>query len=196
MLNVRHVVGIDEVGRGPLAGPVTVCACVVGADFDFRILSGIKDSKKLSPKKREEWFIVISNLKFVGKLNFVITSISSKEIDSIGIAPSIQKALDASIRALKLSPKKTRVLMDGSLKAPKEFTMQETIIKGDEKVPIISAASIVAKVTRDRHMEEQAKKYPQYGFDKHKGYGTAEHIRAIRKNGPSSIHRKSFLKNI
>jgi ribonuclease HII len=196
MIKVSHIVGIDEVGRGPLAGPVTVCACVVGVDFDMSVFKGIKDSKKLSAPKREEWLTKILALKDGGSLNFAHVSIPASEIDSIGIAVAIKKALKESLMALALNPKTTQILLDGSLYAPVEFTNQETIIKGDEKVPVISAASIVAKVTRDQFMEEQGKLYPVYGFETHKGYGTAAHITAIKKHGISPIHRKSFLTNI
>jgi len=194
MQKVTHIVGIDEVGRGPLAGPVTVCACVVAYNFDFNLFKGIKDSKKLSLQKREEWFVKISDLKKIGNLNFALTSVSAREIDNIGIAVAIKKALDNSLEKLSLEPKSALIKLDGALKAPEKFIMQETIIKGDEKIPIISAASIIAKVMRDRYMIKQAKLYPNYGLDKHKGYGTAEHFKFIRKHGLSSIHRKSFLK--
>lgn len=193
---VTHLVGIDEVGRGPLAGPVTVCACSVPRDFDFEHFTGIKDSKKLSAQKRQEWFAKISELKSKGELNFAVASISAKEIDSIGIAPAIRKALAESLEALALDPVNTEIFLDGSLKAPAQYKIQQTIIKGDEKIPLISAASIVAKVTRDKYMEDQALLYPEYGFEKHKGYGTALHCKAIKKYGPSLLHRKSFLVNI
>jgi ribonuclease HII len=196
MNSIIHIVGIDEVGRGPLAGPVTLCACKVAHDFDFEQFKGIKDSKKLSAKKREEWFLKISELKSLGKVDFAYSFISAKEIDEIGIAPAIKKALANCLHSLKLSHTSTQILLDGSLYAPKEFLIQETIIKGDEKVPLISAASIVAKVMRDRYMDEQGKLYPEYGFEKHKGYGTSAHIKAIKKLGITPIHRKSFLKNI
>ena len=193
MNRITHIVGIDEVGRGPIAGPVTVCTCVVPNNFDFEKFEGIKDSKKLSPKKRQEWFAKISDLKSCGELDFTFSSVSAKEIDEIGIAPAIKKALNKSLEKLALNPLLTTVKLDGSLKAPKEFIFQETIIKGDEKIPIISAASIVAKVTRDKYMTEQSEIYPLYGFEKHKGYGTVEHYKSIHKHGISPLHRKSFL---
>jgi len=193
---ITHIVGIDEVGRGPLAGPVTVCACKVPHDFEMSHFAGIKDSKKLSPKAREEWFVKISDLKKSGILDFAFSSVSAGDIDIIGIALAIKRALNEALLALSLIPETTRVKLDGALKAPEKFIFQETIIKGDEKIPIISAASIVAKVTRDRHMTEQAKLYPLYGFEKHKGYGTKNHFELIRQHGLSPIHRKSFCKNI
>ncbi|HVU06802.1 MAG TPA: ribonuclease HII [Candidatus Paceibacterota bacterium] len=196
LMEIRHIVGIDEVGRGPLAGPVTICACRVADGFDFEHFKGIKDSKQLSPQKRESWFLRISELKSRGQVEFAYASVSAEEIDAIGIARAIEKAIHVSLEALDLVPESTYIFLDGSLKAPKRFAHQETIIKGDEKVPIISAASIVAKVIRDRHMEEQGRIYPAYGFEAHKGYGTDEHRKAIRKHGASPIHRLSFLSNI
>lgn len=196
MEKITYLVGIDEVGRGPLAGPVTVCACKVAKSFDFDRFKGIKDSKKLSPKKREEWFLKISELKAKQEIEYSHVSISAEEIDTIGIAVAIKKALAQCLENLKLSHESTQVLLDGSLHAPEKFSIQETIIKGDEKIPLISAASIVAKVVRDRYMDEQGKIHPVYGFEKHKGYGTAEHIKAIKKYGTSPLHRKTFLKNI
>lgn len=196
MKKITHIVGIDEVGRGPLAGPVTLCACAVSNSFDMDVFFGIKDSKKLSPQKREDWFIKITKLKSEAHLDFAFFSVPASEIDDIGISKAIQKAIHEVLRSLSLPISSTQIYLDGSLHAPKEFIFQETIIKGDEKIPIISAASIVAKVMRDRYMEEQGTKYPVYGFETHKGYGTATHIKAIQENGPSPLHRRSFLKNI
>ncbi len=196
MQKVTHIVGIDEVGRGPLAGPVTVCACKVPHNFDFSHFKGIKDSKKLSPRKREEWFVKISDLKSKGDLDLAFSSVSAPEIDKIGIALAIKKALNSALEALSLIPETTHIKLDGALRAPEKFLSQETIIRGDEKVSIISVASIIAKVMRDRHMAEQAKLYPLYGFEKHKGYGTKNHFELIRQHGMTPIHRKSFCKNI
>lgn len=196
MNHVTHIVGIDEVGRGPLAGPVTLCACKITHNFDLTQFDGIKDSKKLSAKKRDEWFLKISQLKSKGELDFAYSFISAKEIDDNGIAPAIKKALEECLEALELEHAKTQILLDGSLHAPEKFSIQETIIKGDEKIPLISAASIVAKVMRDMYMTEQGTLYPEYGFEKHKGYGTEAHIKAIKKHGISTLHRKTFLKNI
>lgn len=194
--HITHIVGIDEVGRGPLAGPVTLCACVALQGFDMDNLKGIKDSKKLSQAKREEWFAKISGWKSEGVLDFAHFSVSASDIDAFGISKAIQRSIAACLEALRLPHETTRIFLDGSLKAPAKFTLQETIIKGDEKVPVISAASIVAKVNRDKYMEEQGKLYPAYGFEKHKGYGTSAHIAAIKKHGISVIHRKTFLTKI
>jgi ribonuclease HII len=196
MQKPSHIVGIDEVGRGPLAGPVSLCACKVAGDFDMARLKGIKDSKKLSSLQRNQWVTCVTQLKSEGLLDFAYSAISAQEIDKIGIAPAIRKAVATCLKALNLDPKSTHIFLDGSLYAPKEFLIQETIIKGDEKVPIISAASIIAKVTRDKFMEEMGEKYPNYGFEKHKGYGTEAHIKAIKKEGMTPIHRRTFLKNI
>ena len=142
----RFLVGIDEVGRGPLAGPITLCALCVKDNFDFKNFSGIKDSKKLSPQKREEWFDKISKLCSDGHVSFALSSVASDEIDSMGLSHCVKKAIRNILRELALSPLETEIRLDGSLYAPKEFIFQKTIIKGDEKEPVIGAASIVAKV--------------------------------------------------
>ena len=192
----EYVVGIDEVGRGPLAGPVTICACKIAKNFDQRFFKGIKDSKQLSARKREEWFLKISDLKQKGELDFAFSSVSASEIDSKGIVLAIRKAMKKSLATLKLDPSTTRIMLDGSLKAPAEFIMQETIIKGDEKIPVISAASIIAKVMRDRYMEDQARVYPGYDLENNKGYGTDKHLKGIRRLGITPIHRFTFLSRI
>ena len=181
---MKYTIGIDEVGRGPIAGPVTVCACMISSDIAKKY-KGIKDSKKLSEKKREEIFLEIQN-----SVQYKVTSISAKEIDKKGISFCIKKALAKSI---SIFPTDTLVLLDGGLKAPKEYSKQKTIIKGDEKEVCIALASIIAKVTRDRYMRKMAQKHPEYGFEGHKGYGTRAHYLAIEKSGKSSLHRLSFL---
>lgn len=193
---ITHHIGIDEVGRGPLAGPVTLCACMTTADFDMKWFGGIKDSKKLSEKKREEWFIKAEAARDAGLLTWVVISKTAEEIDRLGIAVAIREALTECLEGLKVAPALTKIFLDGSLFAPAHFPHQETIIKGDEKVPLISTASIIAKVTRDRYMNEMGKKHPLYGFEKHKGYGTESHRSAIKKYGPTALHRRSFLRNI
>lgn len=193
---ITHIIGIDEVGRGPLAGPVTLCACAVPVDFDFLQFEGIRDSKKLSEKKRVEWHAKIREMKAKKMLDFAHASISAPEIDRRGIACAIEEAVRLCLVELSIAPESAEVRLDGALKAPKEYLNQKTIIKGDEKEPVISAASIVAKVVRDGHMTEVSATYPVYGFATHKGYGTATHIKAIKEHGASPIHRLSFLKNI
>lgn len=192
----RYLIGIDEVGRGPLAGPLTLCACRVKEDFDFSYFDKIRDSKKLSPQKRREWFEKISALRSAGLVSFALSHISAEEIDSTGLSHCIKKAIRNILDDLSASPFETEIRLDGSLFAPHEFTFQTTIIKGDEKEPIISAASIIAKVTRDKMMEDFDREYPLYGFAAHKGYGTAAHLKALRVHGLTPIHRKSFLKKI
>ena len=190
---IKTIIGIDEVGRGPLAGPVTVCALSVPHYFDFSHFEKIKDSKKLSSQKREYWYQKIFDLKMSGALSFHVSSVSAGEIDTLGITHSIKKAIKIAIVELKADPLFTEVRLDGSLRAPDDFLHQITIIKGDEKEPVISAASIVAKVTRDRMMGEFALMYPGYGFEDHKGYGTKLHMDALKKLGLSEIHRRSFI---
>lgn len=197
----KFIVGVDEVGRGPLAGPVAVGACLISVLKIKKLVNegffkGIRDSKKLSERKREEWLGRIDERKKKGDLDCGIAFVSNKMIDTKGISYSLRLAIKKSLKKLKADPLKTMVLLDGGLKAPEEFNFQKTIIKGDEKKPIISLASIAAKVARDRKMILYSKKFPQYGFEIHKGYGTAFHCRKIRENGLSKLHRRSFCKNI
>mgnify|MGYP001584767219 CR=1 FL=1 len=189
----KYVVGIDEAGRGPLAGPVAVG--VAGAMLNLKsqksnikILKGVKDSKKLSAEKREEWYKIL-------KKNFEChhVFIGHKTIDKINIHRATLLGVEKVLKKFKRKP--DLVLMDGSLRAPKEYK-QKTIIKGDEKIPLISAASIIAKVSRDRKMAGLHKKFPKYAFDKHKGYGTKLHYKKIKKHGLSEIHRRTFVKKI
>ncbi len=191
-------VGIDEAGRGPLAGPVAVGVMVIDSGFRIpKVLDGIArtDSKKLSERSRELWFAAIQKWQKEGKIRYACALVSAKEIDAKGIVPAIKKGMATCIKKCSVS-KTAHVFLDGSLYLPKEYINQKTIIKGDEIVPIISLASIVAKVTRDRHMKTLAKKYPGYGFEIHKGYGTKAHYAAIKKQGISDVHRKSFLKKL
>ena len=191
---MRYIIGIDEVGRGPLAGPVAVCALAVSPHM-LKHFRGIKDSKQLSESQREEWLQLIK-MHMGDELRFAVSMVSAKEIDQKGIAPAIKKSLAASIKKLGISPADCEVRLDGGLKAPPEYKKQKTIIKGDEKESMIAMASIVAKVTRDRLLVRLDKKYPGYGLAGHKGYGTVSHIAAIRSLGFSGIHRRSFCKNI
>lgn len=195
-------IGIDEAGRGPLAGPVSVGAILVRHDFDFSIFKNLKDSKKLSEARREEFFTLINHLSSQKQKNhepnwirFAVVLVSHKIIDKKGISFAIRSGIDSILKKLSPNIKQTKIFLDGSLKAPAIFT-QETIIKGDEKIPVISLASITAKVTRDRHMNKISKKYPVFDFHIHKGYGTQAHIEAIKKHGASDIHRQSFISRI
>lgn len=198
---MRQIIGIDEVGRGPLAGPVAVCAFMITEKSAERFLLQkslskvpLRDSKKLSKIQREVWFTEIKKWQKVGKCDFVVSMVSAEKIDKIGIAPSIRFALVQSFSKLKIKSQ-CDIFLDGGLKAPAEYKNQQTIIKGDEKIPVISLASICAKVMRDNYMQKMAKKYPAYGFENHVGYGTRAHYAALQKHGVTEIHRRSYLKN-
>lgn len=180
------IAGIDEVGRGPLAGPVVTAAVILPKDC--RIM-GINDSKKLSEKKRNELYDIIIN----NTVAYSFGVVSPKEIDEINILQATYKAMREALS--KLSVKPDFVLAD-AVTIPDIECEQKGIIKGDAKSLSIGAASIIAKVHRDRMMEEYSKIYPEYHFEKNKGYGSKEHLEAIKKYGISPIHRKSFLKNI
>ncbi|MEI6296156.1 MAG: ribonuclease HII [bacterium] len=196
MINkIERFIGIDEVGRGPLAGPITLCAMSFSSR-NLEIFNGIKDSKKLTEKSRNEWYGKIHEEKNIGRINFSISSASNFDIDKFGLSKVIKLAIENILKELECDPAGSFILLDGSLYAPSEYKQQETIIKGDEKEQVISTASVVAKVYRDLLMIEYSKKYPQYGFEKHKGYGTKAHYEAIKKYGICEIHRKSFLKDI
>jgi len=187
----KFIIGIDEVGRGPLAGPVAVGA-VCATRKIFRQFRMIKESKQLSERQREEWCGRIS--RSVGdELRFAVSFVSPSIIDQKGITFAIRLALSRSLAKLHVPPNACEVLLDGGLYAPKKYRRQETIIHGDARETVIAMASVVAKVLRDRRMVQLHKKYPEYGFAAHKGYGTKAHYRALQKHGPSAIHRKSFL---
>lgn len=189
----KFIIGIDEVGRGPIAGPVTVCACIV---FDIKkvkkLFKGVKESKQVSEINREIWFEKIVKTQKEKILDFKVISVSNKIIDKKGLSFCLKKLVRDCLFNLKIKSD-SDIRLDGSLFAPKEFLNQKTIIKGDEKEISIALASIVAKVTRDRFMRKIAKKYPDYGFEIHKGYGTRNHYKAIDKLGISDIHRLTFL---
>jgi ribonuclease HII len=190
----QFLVGIDEAGRGPLAGPVSVGVVVIPVQFDPALFDGIRDSKKLSEKARDAWFEKLPSLEAEHGLRYKVEFTSAHYIDEYGIVPAIKRAVAAALRSLAVVPEEAEVLLDGSLKAPPEFVVQKTIIRGDETEPVISLASVAAKVTRDRFMKQAAAKYPEYGFEVHKGYGTKAHRDAIKKHGLSDIHRRSFIK--
>ncbi len=200
------VIGIDEAGRGPLAGPVSVGAFGAEKKMGEWILKNIfqnklRDSKKLSHKKREEIYKKFCLLKKEGKVLCSVSHVSNKIIDKRGISKTVQIGIRKSLRRLHHASNYNDghcnyLRLDGLLKAPKEFENQKTIIKGDEKDVFIACASIVAKVCRDRLMCRLAKKFPRYRFEIHKGYGTALHRKLIKKYGISLLHRKSFCKNL
>ena len=198
---MRALVGVDEAGRGPLAGPVSVGVVVIkdptlprlrGANTFFK---GIRDSKKLSAEERELWYALALEAKKQGGLDFHVALVSERVIDRHGIAYAIRLGVKRCLKALGVAHD-DQIFLDGSLKAPSNFKHQQTIIKGDEKVPVISLASIMAKVTRDRKMIRLAQKFPEFKFDIHKGYGTRVHLSVLRKLGPTPIHRRSFLKSL
>ena len=193
----KWIVGIDEVGRGPLAGPVMVCGVLMKtAQYEKSLWKGLTDSKKMTEKAREAWYQEALALKSSGKISFHTAARTAKEIDTRGIAVCIRECLTEIFETLSPDPRKTLVLLDGGLKAPKEYLEQQTIIKGDLSEKIISLASVIAKVTRDRYMREQHKKYPAFSWDQNKGYGTKLHRFAIKKEGISPLHRQSFLTRI
>ena len=179
----RYICGIDEAGRGPLAGPVVAGAVVLPKGC--RILY-INDSKKLSEKKREELFDVISR----EAVSVGIGIVSAQRIDEINILQATYEAMRQAIQKLSVQPD---ILLNDAVTIPGVEIAQVPIIKGDAKSLTIGAASIMAKVTRDRMMEEYDKVFPEYGFASNKGYGSAEHIEALKKYGPSPIHRASFI---
>ncbi|MBQ7257168.1 MAG: ribonuclease HII [Abditibacteriota bacterium] len=180
--NYKIIVGIDEAGRGPIAGPVVAGAVILPEDFSN---PEITDSKKLSEKKREEFYDIIVN----EALAWAVGIVSPKEIDEINILKATHKAMRLAIEALSIKP--DFALVDG-LPVKGLPCEHEAVVKGDALVPAISCASIIAKVTRDRIMVEEDKKYPLYGFKGHKGYGTKAHIEAIKKYGVCPIHRVTF----
>ncbi|MCF0126985.1 MAG: ribonuclease HII [Pseudobutyrivibrio sp.] len=184
-LTYPNIAGIDEVGRGPLAGPVVTAAVILPKDCEILY---INDSKKLSAKKREELYEEI-----MGKAVAVGIGMSSEaRIDEINILQATYEAMRQAIGELAVAPD---LLLNDAVTIPGVDIKQVGIIKGDAKSISIGAASIIAKVTRDRMMEEYDKIYPEYGFASNKGYGTAEHIEALKKFGPCPIHRRSFIGN-
>jgi len=205
----KYIIGIDEVGRGALAGNVTVAAVLLPrksqipnyklqTNSKFKILNSklkLRDSKKLTPKQREIWFEYLKNEL---RLPYAVASVSPKIIDKINISKAANlaagKAFSLLIKNSGLRIKNCEVFLDGGLYI--QNLKFKIIIRGDEKIPAISLASIIAKVSRDRQMINLHKKYPKYGFEKHKGYGTKKHFKAIRKHGPSKIHRLTFLKKM
>ncbi len=181
-----NICGVDEAGRGPLAGPVCAAAVIL---HDNQIIEGVNDSKKLTEKKREVLFEVIKN----EALDYSIAFSTVEEIEEINILNATMLAMKRAVDGL--NTKVDYALIDGNRFPPIDI-QGEYVIKGDAKSMSIAAASILAKVSRDRLCYEYAEKYPEYGFDKHKGYGTKAHAEAILKYGPCEIHRLSFLKKI
>jgi len=189
-----YIAGVDEVGRGPLAGPVVAAAVILPKDF---VLLGINDSKKLSEKKRESFFEIIKEQAVavgIGLIdNFVIDEINILEATKLAMEQAVSEASQNLINTQDAS---IDYLLVDALTLKNVAIRQRNIIKGDENSISIAAASIVAKVTRDRMMLEFHEKYPHYGFDKNKGYGTKAHYEGIANHGICEIHRRSFLKNV
>ncbi len=198
----KFVVGVDEAGRGPLAGPVVAAAVASNCNlkkinFPFKI----RDSKKLSQKRRKE---VFDFLKKAPQIFFATAFVSPRQIEKINIFEATKWAMAKAVKKLLKKAKMKKVdllLLDGNFKIQNFYferlkilppKVQKSIVKGDEKIPLLSLASVVAKVTRDRTMEKLAKKYPQYRFEKHKGYPTKEHFLLIKKYGFCPLHRKTF----
>lgn len=187
-----------------MAGPICAAAIVLPPNVRHRVSNiwgegGMRDSKKLSEIQREKIFAKLRGLKKREKIDFGTAMVGAKIIDQVGISRATALAVARALKKLSLNPSRSRVLLDGLLRAPKTYKNQKTIIKGDEKEPIIALASIIAKVKRDRKMRMLAKKYPRYGlygFEIHKGYGTALHLKKICQLGLSKIHRKSFCRNL
>jgi len=188
MGRMNYLIGIDEAGRGPLAGPVVVAGVLMSPRLAGRVLAGIKDSKQLSAKQREEWFDFLTSHSGI---QWAVSRISPAVIDRINIYQASHVGARRVYSRLSLESGRTYALLDGSLHLPPGIS-HETIIRGDELIPIISAASIIAKVTRDRIMIRLHKKYPAYHFDLHKGYSTKLHREMIRELGQCEVHRKSF----
>lgn len=216
---MKYIIGIDEVGRGSIAGPVTVAALAATANSKFQIPNSklrLRDSKKLSPKQREKWFAHIKNHP---EILYAVSHVQPSVVDRINISQAANRAASKALGKLLKNKelrikKKARIYLDGGLYLEENhkarisqstnksqsanFTKHKqikakTIIRGDEKIKAVMLASIVAKVTRDRLMVRLHKKYPKYGFLKHKGYGTKAHVAAIRRLGPSPRHRITFI---
>lgn len=178
------IAGVDEAGRGPLAGDVYAAAVVLPHGI---LIEGLNDSKKISEKKREKLYDEICE----NAIAYAVATASVEEIDTYNIRNATYIAMNRAIEALKVKP--DYVLVDGD--CIKECNYEhECVVKGDAKSASIAAASILAKVTRDRYMKQLSEKYPEYGFEKHNGYGTAAHIAALKEFGASEVHRKTFIK--
>ncbi len=191
-MKTEWIVGVDEAGRGPLAGPVAVGVAVVPRGFNWKLIPGVGDSKQVLPRNRSAIFHRARALKRDGGLNYAVALVSASVIDRAGITAAVARGIARCLWKLDLNPATVEVRLDGLLRAPVEFRNQKTIVGGDAKEKVIGLASILAKVTRDRHMEHLAKKYPGYGFEVHRGYGTLAHRKAIKKYGLSPVHRKTF----
>ena len=185
-LRSKYICGIDEAGRGPLAGPVVVASVIMPENS---MIEGVNDSKKVSEKKREKLYDLILS----EAISYGVGIIGQDEIDEINILNATKKGLTISLQELTQKP--DLIIVDALNNIDTLGTKYESIIKGDAKCYSIAAASIIAKVTRDRIMREWDKVYPQYGFVAHKGYGTVAHIKALKEYGACPLHRKTFIKH-
>jgi len=192
------IVGIDEVGRGPVAGPVAVCAVWYKAQDHNKIteyFEGMNDSKKVHVNKRRLFAKTAQELQDTRIINYTIQYGSAQKIDEEGISTCLREGIARSLQIANkdgLTPT-DYIFLDGSLKAPETYYKQKTVTGGDGKIFAISLASVIAKVARDEIMEEYGIGDPRYGFEQHKGYGTAAHIKAIKEHGASDLHRKTWL---
>jgi ribonuclease HII len=203
-LKTEYLIGIDEVGRGPLAGPVAVCVVAIDKKYAGKILKKfslpaekivLTDSKKLSEKARDRIFDI---QKYIPEIISSVQYCSAKQIDKNGISNCIKKCIESGLKDLNkkgIHSGNAEVFLDGALRAPSTYT-QHTIIRGDSSVPIISLASVIAKVSRDTKMKKLHKKFPEYNFAQNKGYGTKSHIQNIKKYGLSTEHRITFCSKI
>ncbi len=196
-----YLIGIDEAGRGALAGPVSVGAVLFPEDFDWREAFSLvttkgeprlRDSKQLSAQQRDILYTYITEH---GRLKHAAALVDAWVIDQIGIVNAAHEAAAIAITKLGIRPTRASVLLDAGLKAPSHWN-QESFVRGDENIPCIAFASIIAKVTRDRYMEELALSYEPYHFEEHKGYGTLDHRKAIKRVGLSMMHRATFCTNL
>lgn len=185
-MGIEYIAGVDEAGRGPLAGPVYAAAVILREND---VIAGLNDSKKLSEKRREELYDIICE-KAVA---YAVCAVDEKRIDEINILNATFEAMSGAVAGLNVTP--DYVLVDGNRVKGIDIP-HETIVKGDAKSASIAAASILAKVSRDRYITKMAEKYPEYGFEKHKGYGTKEHTAAILEHGACEIHRRTFLRKL
>ena len=181
-----YIAGVDEAGRGPLAGPVCAAACILPRNLE---IPGLNDSKKLSPQKREALYDVIIK----SAVSYGIAFATVEEIESLNILNATFLAMNRALS--QLSPQPALALIDGNRNSGISIPSR-CVVKGDSLCADIAAASVLAKVTRDSYMLTMAEQYPEYGFEKHKGYGTAQHYAALRQFGPSPIHRPSFLRKM
>lgn len=197
-LVTRYTIGIDEAGRGALAGPICVGAVLMPEDFDWREVFALitkkgeprlRDSKQLTAPQRETLY---ERIVTHGALKHAWAMVEARDIDAYGIASAARAATARAASDLGVVSSEVSVMLDAGLTLPPEWS-QESFVKGDETIPVISLASMIAKVARDRHMESLGKTYPGYGFEVHKGYGTSAHMHALRTSGMSPEHRRTFV---